>query len=740
MAVKRGWLVLRIARPLSLAALMALIIVVELAGLGQRPLNILHRAPALFRGLYPAERSDTLPGSGVLLSRAYHWSRPEATIAVRPLPAGAAAAELEYHNPAADGVATLGGANGAFGLPPTSMLRRLHAVLPPRTPDIAVRQHGLVAADDTRMLGLIVSGARWWTLASGGWGVLLRSLAGLPLTLALLIVLLAMLRLPAWRGPALVAVGAVALAGAHVLSPWATRALQPALQLVLAGACLGACVPLVWRRPVASLRGVLVSVWLATTVLFWTPRIDSDGVGYYAYLRSALVDGDLDFANEFDPQLSPLTHTPALSEQRTPAGHVVNLWSIGPSLAWAPAGLLAHALGYAGRALGIDWRADGYSTPYVTLVTFVSALAGLGTLLGCFAIARRLVRPGVAALAAATLYCGSNLLYYALWDGGFAHSLSAATTTWFVYASLALRDAPSPRRWLALGTAAGLMILMYWVTALLLVLPLLLLAPSLLGRPERGYLRRLLGGALLATAAAVVCVLPQLLVWRWLYGAWLVAPQGSGFVTPRGFHLAQMLSAAIYGLPWWTPAYFLGLLGCLVLAVRRPDPGIALLAAVAVYAAYNATLPDWHGSGAFGLRRFTVLAPLLAAGLAVVVEQLPDWRSRGAAAGAVVAWSIHMTTRYLAYYITHDYFDLLRWNRVELLITSWPEALEALRVIVAAAWPLRFLRSPDAGGALIVAACAALAGAALLALVWHPRAPFPRLKPGAEETKPAEAG
>ena len=704
----------RFVVPFLLAMLLAFAVAVQVALIGQRPQNMLLSAAALFRGAYPAERSDTLPGPGVLLSRSYHWSGPATTIVLRPLPAGVTALELEYHNPAAGGIATLSSENGRLGLAPTPMLRRLHAVLPPGAQNVLLEQHGQVAADDTRTLGLILSDARWWTLTTDDPRVLLRSLAGLPLTLAALMTLGVLLRLAWWRLAVVGAIAAAGLACAAWLWPWASGALQPALQIGLVGALIGAGVPLVWRRPTTRLRGVLVGLWLATTVLFWTPRIDSDGVGYYAYLRSAIVDGDLDFANEFDPDLSPLPHTPPLREQRSSAGRVVNLWSVGPALAWAPAGLLAHALSHAGRAIGVDWSADGYSTPYIMLVTFVSALAGLATLLGSFAVAQRFARPGVAALAAATIYCGSNLLYYALWDGGFAHSLSAAATTWFVYASLALWAAPSPRRWLALGMAAGLMILMYWVTALLLVLPLLLIGGQLVRRPEREHLRQAGAGALLASVAAIVCCLPQLLVWRYLYGAWLVTPQGGSFVTPGGFHLAEMLSAAIYGLPWWTPAYFAGLLGCLVLAVRRPEPGLALLATVVIYMVYNAMLPDWHGSGAFGLRRFTVLASVLAAGLAVLFERLPGWRSRGACAGVLVLWSIHMTTRYLTYSIVHDYSDLLRWSRVELLVVSWPEAWKALRVVLAAAWPLRFFRRPDTGGALILAACAGLAVLVLL--------------------------
>ena len=57
----------------------------------------------------------------------------------------------------------------------------------------------------------------------------------------------------------------------------------------------------------------------------------------------------------------------------------------------------------------------------------------------------------------------------------------------------------------------------------------------------------------------------------------------------------------------------------------------ALITALVAYFLYNAWLPDWHGSGAFGLRRLTLLAPWCMLGLALLFDALR--RRHAAAAG-----------------------------------------------------------------------------------------------------------
>ena len=115
-------------------------------------------------------------------------------------------------------------------------------------------------------------------------------------------------------------------------------------------------------------RLVLGSVFALTLVaLYIQPqRVASDGVHYFATLRSIVVDGDLDFENEYR----------ILGAQEgyflpTDTGRLPNNFSVGPALFWSPTYLVVHGLGHAGL-----FRPTGIGYPYFTAISTVTAFGG----------------------------------------------------------------------------------------------------------------------------------------------------------------------------------------------------------------------------------------------------------------------------------------------------------------------------------------------------------------------------
>lgn len=677
--------------------------------------------PLSFDGFNGAETSTTLPGAAGQ-PRAYRWSKPTSSITLWPLAAPHTALNLTYLSQFGTTLLQVE-QHAPIALPPAAQLRHLHLLLPQSRAATITLTRTPTANDAHPQLGMIVIDpelAALGNVSSGSLWSYRKLLFGLPLTLLLLGVVGFALRL---RRHWLVVALAATLAGMAVLatqSPWDARALQPTLQTLLGAALLGAALWALGRR-VARVRWatLLVSVWAVSLLLFFSPGVESDGVGYYAYVRSVFIDGDLNFSDEFNPQQSPFMHTP----RNTPAprpGYLVNSWSVGPALFWTPFWLIGHAITLAGKLLGLFWHADGYAMPYVVMIAFGSALAGLATMLGCFRLLTRWFLPSVAALATTTLYLGSNLLFYAQFEGSFAHSLSAATATWFVLATLQLDDAPTTlRRWLVLGLATGAMLVTYWITALLLLIPLAVLLRHAWRRAQQCdevSLRRMLGGALVAGGAAVLVFVPQLIAWKLVLGSWLAIPQGAGFVTPGQTHLLDMLVGPLYGLAWWTPAFFVGLLGSAWFAWRRPWPGAVLLAAIGLYLAYNASLPDWHGSGAFGLRRLASLAPLFVIGLAALFDASRRVRPLPAMlASVLITWSLGMLLRYVTYQLPHAPFRIRGLGLHAMLLSPTPVPIDALRYVAQESWFGTLARTADSGSLLILGVC--LGAAVVLALL-----------------------
>lgn len=670
--------------------------------------NLLDRVAPLSQGLYSPEYSTTLPGPRGATARFYRWTQPASRLPIWPSLTRAGTVSLEYLAPQPQGQVYLSlGSSATMELPAAPTMRTVYLLLPVGSNQSVDLLQTSPSVVEDRALGLIIGDLRCWSPGVRRIAIQPIALAGLPLTLALLMLLAWMLRLsPRWiAGLPLLAL--VATAGLAASLPWESRAVQPAFQSLLVAALAGVALWL-WSRA-RGRRGfgaLLVGVWVLSTLLFFTPVIQHDGTGYYAYVRSLFVDGDLRFADELDPARSPF-RTTDLSHSTTSTGYTPNPWSVGPAILWTPFWLLAHLLAGFGHRLG--WSADGYAPPYVVLVTLTSALAGLATLAGMFVLARRWFGAPVAVIATITIYLGSNLLYYALFDGSFAHSLSAATSTCFVVAAFRVEDRPDWRNWLILGVLGGVMVLVYWLSAFLLLVPAAIVGRLLLRRGPA----RTLPGAVLAAAAALLIFSPQLLVWRLLFGGWLAVPQGQSYITPGDIHLGSVLAGSLHGLAWWTPAFFAGLLGSIWFAVRRPWPGAVLLTTVALYTLYNASLADWHGSGAFGMRRLTVATPIFVLGLATVLERLwqhPRWAC--AFAAAICGWGLQMTVRYVAYSIPHDIDVLGDLSLRSLLLSPLSVPIRSLGNAMAGSWAGQIVREPGPGAFLI-----SLVGLTLVSLI-----------------------
>lgn len=555
--------------------------------------------------------------------------------------------------------------------------RTYEVLVPPGRGDLTVRSTSepLIVADDPRELAFVLTDAALEALAIDP-RLLLAQLWSPPFILPGLLLLAASALL---LRPLSLSTGVLPLAALLLVA--ALGALLPAARMMLAAyltaAALVVFVALGMARglqrvtllaPADDRRAtrLLVLVFVTVTVATFAPRISSDGVQYYAYLRSLTMDGDLSFENDY--RLSPFPHTPDPDTYRTSTGMQANPFAIGPAIVWGPLYGAGHLIALAGRALGAPWQANGFDQPYVVLTTFTSVLAGLVVILVGYRICRRWVEPPVAALAALAALLGTHLLFYTMREGSFAHAVSAATTSLYLLAWLRLEEHPSRGRWAVLGLAAGAMVLMYWISALTLVAPALTFVRLLIAalRAPTGQRSRMLGellsGAALAAALLLLVFTPQLLAWNTIYGSLVTAPQGTDYIRPRVPRIAELLFSHLHGLLPWSPAFFAGLAGVPLMWRRDRYLALGLFLPVAIYLWYNASLWQWHGGGGFGGRRLLVLAPWVVVGLALLLDALRR-RAPGtpvALVALMVVWQVLLIIRYDWFLIPHDPGELGR--------------------------------------------------------------------------------
>ncbi|MHC4789684.1 MAG: hypothetical protein ACYS8K_10855, partial [Planctomycetota bacterium] len=391
--------------------------------------------------------------------------------------------------------------------------------------------------------------------------------------------------------------------------------------------------------------GRLVLCLLVVAPVLLTPWVSGDGIGYVAYLRSAIVDGDLDLEDEFAylathaaadagglpgrlldrsahrPGIDPRYHTPAPDPV---TGRIPSNFSIGPPLAWAPAYTLAHGLAHLGAALGLGGRTDGYGGLYYPAIAGISLLAGVLGLLLAYHLARAAVPPREAFWATLAIAGATSLLYYLYLAPSYSHALTTLTVGAFFLLWHRTRAQTTARTWLAWGVLTGALFLMRWNDVLLVLPAFLFSARQLLGRssaPLRERLPRCLGYGALALVGFALVAGVQFAVWQYFHGRpWIRHPVTYVQFTPAG--LWGTLISARHGLFIWTPITVLAL-GGILLALRRRSTlaGVALIAFLLAIVS-NCTVTDWWAGAAFGMRRLISTTPLLVLGLAVLMDRL----------------------------------------------------------------------------------------------------------------------
>ena len=400
------------------------------------------------------------------------------------------------------------------------------------------------------------------------------------------------------------------------------------------------------REFIRSPEGRILICLLAAAPFLLTPWVHGDGIGSVSFLRSVIVDGNLDLSNEFQyltthisadagglpgallhksdytPGLDPFGHRP----QPDPVtGRVPFFASIGPPIAWAPAYFLAHNAVRAGRALGLSHRDDGYGGLYYLAIALTSLACGVAGLLLARRLASRYVPSRETVWAALCVAWASPLLYYLYLAPSYVHSITTLTAGAFFLYWWRNRGATGPGVWFRWGLLAGLLFIARWNDVVLAV-PVFALEAGRVLKSREGCggplpVRRLalLLGVALAGFALVASV--QLGIWQYFHGRPLVrySFRNLGFWTQG---LWGTFISDRHGLFIWTPITIPAVIGLFLLVRRDRELAAVSIAAIALLAVSNCTIRDWWGGAAFGMRRLISATPLFVLGLGVLFDDI----------------------------------------------------------------------------------------------------------------------
>jgi hypothetical protein len=368
--------------------------------------------------------------------------------------------------------------------------------------------------------------------------------------------------------------------------------------------------------------GFLLSYYL---FLKYSHGVVSDGTGYYAYLRSMVIDHDLDFHNDY--RLLHVTYS--FQYVVTKTGHLANIFSIGPAILWLPFFLIAHVNVYLMNTLQhIPVPLDG-----VNLIYLVTTLSGtviysfIGTVL-LYRLLNRFFEQRISLVTVLFIWFGTNLLWYQAFEPSMSHALSFFTVTLYLYVYLN-RDKHSLRHSALLGITIGLMCLIRWQNLLLASIIFFDYVGeyyrSLKAKNTR-QIKILLKHTASIAFFALLAFTPQMLAWKIIFGEYLLIPQeaaltrGASFFTPQHPKIIETLFSSRNGLISWTPLTAAGILGLIGFYMKNKKTATLFTIAFILMLYFNSIAGDWWAGSSFGARRFTNTLPLLSFGLAAFIE------------------------------------------------------------------------------------------------------------------------
>jgi hypothetical protein len=416
-----------------------------------------------------------------------------------------------------------------------------------------------------------------------------------------------------------------------------------------------------WWHDRALLALIVLFVALAPLV---THRIyASDEIQYFAYTHSLFFDGDLDFSNEYlhfyesDPiKFKDIKED--LYDKREPLTNLpLNVAPIGTGLMWMPSFTLAHLFASAAQAMGFNVKADGYSGPYIFAICMTSYLFGCLALLLCYPMAKRLFGRRVSALAVATMWLATPLLFYTVVAPPWSHATSFLAVTLFLWYWARTRgnEGRSLRQWATLGALAGLMMLVREQDALFLVVPLVEGVAALASRWREAegrllVIKRWVVGLVVMGVVAGIVFIPQLIAYRVITGRFRPSNVVSGKFNWTSPKALNVLFSPEHGLIPWTPVIVLALVGLALLWRRERVLTAALAIAFLVQVYIAGSFLTWQSAGSFGQRRFINCTLIFVLGFAMLVSWaiargVPRWVV-GVVAALFVAWNGGLLMQY----------------------------------------------------------------------------------------------
>jgi hypothetical protein len=383
---------------------------------------------------------------------------------------------------------------------------------------------------------------------------------------------------------------------------------------------------------------ILSIIFLSSVMIVLTPNIErNDDIGYYAQTRSIVIDNDLDLKNEYEYFTSKNILINITKDNNTKK--YFGQYPIGVSIFQLPFAYLGNIFAkISGSAQ------DGYSTPYIYLISLGSSLFGFLGILLSYVIIKRFFPRKIAFISVTGMWLATPLYYYMFLQPSLSHSFSFFSATTFFYVwiysisengNLILEKAGYRSKLLSLmlGFLAGLSTLIRYMDgliAIILVMEFIFLSSIDINRNDGKKIFKLSLNYLIAFLGFIIVISPQGFILNYYHGSLdIINNYGGGFdFTKTIEYFPQILFSSHHGLFSWNPIILFGASGIIYAAIFEKSTSTrnVFVSLFVLFLMYSLLTSSWgenaFGAQSFGHRFFISIIFIFSFGLAYLINRI----------------------------------------------------------------------------------------------------------------------
>ncbi len=373
---------------------------------------------------------------------------------------------------------------------------------------------------------------------------------------------------------------------------------------------------------------LILSLLVFSTHFFYVgDGVWGDSRYYYSYVRSLIIDHDLNFTNEYQ-------HFKAF-ETNYFQGKIINKFSIGAPLLWLPWFLIADFIVNIVNIIGFNLNIDGYGIIYQFIIGIGTVIYGFWGLYLLFKSLETFFNKNLSIWGIIIFFLSSNLFFYLAIDPINSHSTSFFISSLLFYFLIKLQKIDvfdlkyTFKTPVVLGIIVGYLGLIRSQDLIFGIIPIFIFI-YLSIKSQLTFKNNILKiiRCFILYISGIICSFGlQLVVWKYLYGSftnpYLKHGETFNFLKPKIF---SVLFSFNHGLLIYSPIIILSILGLILLIKENKKISfdkIIAISGIFLFLLQLYVVASWHswwGGEAYGGRMFISVYPWLIFGFIYFVK------------------------------------------------------------------------------------------------------------------------